>query len=136
MPSRIARQRDRRFPLFRPQKASVEFDFGGRSWRLPLVDVSVTGLSFVTVEKVPGLGNGVRIENAVMRVAECEIRGNVAIRHVTPHADWTTLYGGIFYPAEESDLLRLSGLLAGIEALQPARADARAEPVSATATDE
>ena len=131
MPSKFARQRDRRFPLFRPQKASVEFDFGGRAWRLPLVDVSVTGLSFVTAEEVPGLQNGVRIENAVMRVADCEIRGNVALRHVTRHADWTTLYGGIFYPAEESDLHRLSGLLAGIEALQSTRAESRAE-VTAT----
>lgn len=127
MPSRFPRQRDRRFPLFRPQKASVEFDFDGRVWRLPLVDVSVTGLSFVTDEEVPGLRTGVRIESAVLRVADCEIRGNVAIRHVTPHPDWTTLYGGIFYPAEESDLHRLSGLLAGIEALQSARADSRAE---------
>ena len=130
MPSRSARQRDRRFPLFRPQKASIEFELGGRTWRLPLVDVSVTGLSFVTVEEVPGLNIGSRIESAVVRVADCEIRGNVALRHVTPHPDWTTLYGGIFYPAEESDLHRLSGLLAGIEALQSARSEARAEVAS------
>jgi len=129
MPPRFPRQRDRRFPLFRPQKASVEFEFDGRAWRLPLVDVSVTGLSFVTDEEVPGLRTGVRIESAVLRVADCEIRGNVALRHVTPHPDWTTLYGGIFYPAEESDLHRLSGLLAGIEALQSARTESRAEVV-------
>ena len=136
MPSRFPRQRDRRFPLFRPQKALVEFDFDGRAWRLPLVDVSVTGLSFVTDEEVPGLRIGVRIESAVLRVADCEIRGNVAIRHVTPHPDWTTLYGGIFYPAEESDLNRLSGLLAGIEALQSARTNTGPEVVSSRSAED
>ena len=134
MPSHTAiRQRDRRFPLFRPQKASVEFTHDGRGWHLPLVDVSVAGLSFVTDEEVPGLKVGLRLENVVMRIAECEIRGNVAIRHATAHPDWTTLYGGIFYPAEEPDLLKLNGVLAGIEALQPARSGAReAGPLSST----
>jgi hypothetical protein len=121
------RQRDRRFSLFRPQKASVEFSWGGRPWLLPLVDVSVAGLSFVTDEEVPGLGVGARIEGASMRIAGCEIRGNVAIRHATPHPDWTTLYGGIFYPAEEADLLKLSGVLAGIEALENPRAAVRGD---------
>jgi len=127
------RQRDRRYPLFRPHKASVEFAWGRKTWLLPLVDVSVAGLSFVTDEEVPGLAVGARIEDAVVRVAECEIRGNVAVRHATSHPDWTTLYGGIFYPAAEADLLKLSGVLAGIDALQPARsssveADERARP--------
>lgn len=132
-PQTARRQRDRRFPLFRPQKASVEFSHGGRSWNLPLVDVSVTGLSFVTDEEVPGLTVGVRLENVVMRIAECEIRGNVAIRHATSHPDWTTLYGGILYPAEESDLLKLSGVLAGIEALQAKHSGTReAEPMAST----
>ena len=126
MPSHSAvRQRDRRYALFRPQKASVDFSHGGREWHLPLVDVSVAGLSFVTDEQVPGLEVGARLENVVMRIAECEIRGNVAVRHATSHPDWTTLYGGIFYPLDESDLLKLSGVLAGIDALQPPRSPAR-----------
>jgi hypothetical protein len=82
-----------------------------------MLDLSVAGLSFMVEESVPALEVGTRIENAVVRIAECEMQGHLVIRHVTGQADMTTHYGAIFYPRDESDLLKLNGVLAGIEAL-------------------
>jgi hypothetical protein len=112
------RQRDRRFKILRPDRAAVEFSHGRRDWRLPLVDLSVAGLSFVVDEEVPGLEVGLKLEDVVVRITECEMRGDLVIRRATSQSDWSTHYGAIFYPAEEGDLLKLNGVLAGIEAIR------------------
>lgn len=118
MTTRLARrQRDRRYLILRPDKAAVEFSHGRRDWRLPLVDLSVAGLSFTVDEEVPGLKEGLKLDNVVVRITECEMRGDLVIRRATAQADWTTHYGAIFYPAEEADMLKLNGVLAGIEAI-------------------
>lgn len=118
MTVKALRQRDRRFKILRPDRAAVEFSHGRRDWRLPLVDLSVAGLSFVVDEEVRGLDVGLKLENVVVRITECEMRGDLVIRRATSQADWSTHYGAIFYPAEESDLLKLNGVLAGIEAIR------------------
>jgi hypothetical protein len=112
------RQRDRRYPILRPQKACIEFSHGRRDWCLPLLDISVAGLSFTVDEEVPGLENGLKLEDAVVRISDCEMHGHLVIRHATSNPDWTTHYGAIFYPAEEADMLKLNGVLAGIDAIQ------------------
>jgi len=111
------RQRDRRYTILRPDKAVVEFSHGRRGWRLPLVDLSVAGLSFTVDEEVPGLEEGLKLEDVVVRITECEMHGDLVIRRATAQADWSTHYGAIFYPAEEADMLKLNGVLAGIEAI-------------------
>lgn len=119
MSSKVAvRQRDRRYPILRPNKVFVEFSHGRRDWRLPLLDLSVAGLAFTVDEEVPGLVAGLKLEQAVVRVSDCEIHGNLVIRHATSHPDWTTNYGAIFYPTSEADMLKLNGVLAGIDAIQ------------------
>jgi hypothetical protein len=111
------RQRDRRYKILRPDKAAVEFSHGRRDWRLPLVDLSVAGLSFTVDEEVPDLVEGLKLENVVVRITECEMHGDLVVRRATSEADWSTTYGAIFYPAEEADMLKLNGVLAGIEAI-------------------
>jgi hypothetical protein len=113
----MLRQRDRRYTILRPDKAVVEFSHGRRDWRLPLVDMSVAGLSFTVDEEVPGLEEGLKLEGVVVRITECQMHGDLVIRRVTEQTDWSTHYGAIFYPAEESDMLKLNGVLAGIEAI-------------------
>jgi hypothetical protein len=113
----MLRQRDRRYTILRPDKAVVEFSHGRRGWRLPLVDLSVAGLSFTVEEEVPGLEEGLKLENVVVRITECEMHGDLVIRRATAQPDWSTQYGVIFYPAEEADMLKLNGVLAGIEAI-------------------
>ena len=116
-PRTMLRQRDRRYTILRPDKAAVEFSHGRRDWRLPLVDLSVAGLSFTVDEEVPGLTEGLKLEDVVVRITECEMHGDLVIRRATSQADWSTHYGAIFYPAEEADMQKLNGVLAGIEAI-------------------
>ena len=111
------RQRDRRYTILRPDKAVVEFSHGRRDWRLPLVDLSVAGLSFSVDEEVPGLDEGLKLEGVVVRITECEMHGDLLIRRATANPDWSTHYGAIFYPAAEADMLKLNGVLAGIAAI-------------------
>ena len=111
------RQRDTRYTILRPEKAVVEFSHGRRDWRLPLVDLSVAGLCFTVDEEIPGLEEGLKLEDVVVRITECEMHGELAIRRATEQPDWSVHYGAIFYPAQESDMLKLNGVLAGIEAI-------------------
>ncbi|HXV76008.1 MAG TPA: PilZ domain-containing protein [Candidatus Polarisedimenticolaceae bacterium] len=112
------RQRDKRYPVLRPAAAFIEFHFGRRPWKLPLLDLSVGGLSFRTTDEAPGVAAGARLES-VLHVGDCQMRGVVIVRHATEQTDTTVHYGGVFYPAEEGDLLKLNGVLGGIDTISP-----------------
>jgi len=111
-------QRDRRYQVLRPEKAFIEFSHGRRDWRVDLNDVSVAGLSFSTDGDIPGVDAGARLESVELHVGDCHIRGAVIVRHVTAYDDGTTHFGGVFYPAEEDDLLKLNGVLGGIDTIE------------------
>jgi len=110
------RQRDRRFSVSSPSKAYVEFSQGRRDWHLPLIDLSIGGISFASEGPVKGLAPECRLE-AVVHIGDCEISGYVILRHVTEQADAAFHYGGVFYPGEEGEMLKLNGVLAGIDAI-------------------
>jgi hypothetical protein len=109
-------QRDERFSILQSRDARVEFCYPnpqGRPLRLQLLDISVSGLRFRLSEQLPLLARGGVIEGVVVRVGECEMRGKLLIKHVTVE-DSRKHCGAIFYPADESDLYKLNGVLAGI----------------------
>ena len=113
----LRRPRDRRFPIEPTSRTRIEFeDALGELRSLPIVDFSAAGLSFVSDDRVPGAETGRRIEGVTVHVGDCSIAGRFDVRHTTERGDFTICYGGILYPANESELLKLNGVIAALGA--------------------
>jgi hypothetical protein len=110
-------------------EASVEFDYpnpGGHPCRLPLVDVSISGLSFAGTDELFGIEAGTDLSDVTIRVGSCEMRGDLLVMHATPEGVPDAVYGALFYPASDTDLVKMKSVLAGIEAVEaPAASGAR-----------
>jgi len=101
--------------------AFVEFSCPttGGSCRLPLSDLSHSGLSFHgEPDEIPPVESGSTISGVSLRIKECIIRGDLLVMHVTPRPDSRILCGALLYPATDDDLLKLKAVLAGMEAVQ------------------
>ena len=122
MTNRIANRRKiRRYRVDSARVANVEFCYpgpNGRSFVLPLVDLSITGFSFKLEEPLSGLENGSTIEAVVVRVGDCEIKGDLLVMHLTDEHEGEACCGAFFYPENEPELVKLKCVVAGIEVLQ------------------
>ena len=113
----------RRYTIPEGAKAAVEFGYPGPSGPrhdVRLVDISVSGLSFVAGRELAGLGSGTTIPEVVVRFGGCEMRGEMLVMHVTPRTPETRTIGALFYPAQDVDLTKWKSVVAGIEAVQTA----------------
>lgn len=112
------RRKQRRRPAAGSGTACVEIQYpqpGGRQHELALVDVSVSGLSFSFEEEFPGLESGTDLSDVVVRLGDCEIRGELVVMHVTARGDDRWLCGALFYAATDTDLLKWRSAIAGME---------------------
>ena len=109
-----------RIPVPPKEEACVEVQLEGRCCRLPLLDISENGLSFECPEGLPEIAPGSSFTDAVVRVADCAIQGNLVIRHVTWSISAGTSCGAQFRPPTEADRTRLSKLVNQIRARSPA----------------
>jgi len=122
MPTRAAtRRKVHRHAVVLDEGAFVEFNhpMSGSKCRLPLSDISHSGLSFHGEEgELPAMESGATIEAASLRIRECIIKGDLVVMHVTVRSDSRILCGALLYPATDHDLLKLKAVLAGMEAVQ------------------
>lgn len=112
------RRRQHRHPV--SADARVEFNYPGPEGArnsFPLVDISVSGFSFSMAEPLAGIEIGTSIPSAELRVGECVMQGDLMIMHVTP--EWSVV-GALFYPATDTDLLKMKSMIAGLEAARKA----------------
>ena len=110
----------RRYAVSKSHHASLEFDYpgpGGKRYDLPLIDISVSGLSFHCGDELPGLDSGTTLSPVVIRLGKCDIHGDLLVMHVTPDPATESICGALFYPAKDADLLKLKSAIAGIEAV-------------------
>jgi len=110
----------RRYAVSKSHHARLEFDYpgpGGRRYDLPLIDLSVSGLSFVCDDELPELESGTTVSPVIIRLGKCDIHGDLLVMHVTPDPSSETVCGALFYPAKDADLLKLKSAIAGIEAV-------------------
>jgi hypothetical protein len=115
------RRRIRRYSVAQAKSASIEFGYpnpNGRQSVLPLIDISVAGFSFELNEPFPGLELGSSIEAVVVKIGDCEIKGDLVVMHLTDNADPEAVCGALFYPESETELVKLKCVVAGIEAQQ------------------
>jgi hypothetical protein len=96
----------------------VELSVGSSTERLKVLNLSASGLSFLveSAEQVPGLETGAPIDGLVLQIADCRIRGDILVMHVTTRADSRYVCGALFYPATDTDLLKFRSLIVGMEA--------------------
>lgn len=113
------RRGQRRYSVSGTDEARVEFVFPaphGRTFQLPLTNISSSGLSFRFDENdLVGLEEGAALSDAVVRVGACTIRGELLVMHVTPATDSRQVCGALFYPSTDTDLVKLKSLVTGME---------------------
>lgn len=112
------RRDSQRHSLGRSLRAWIELEDPaptGRHLRFPLFDLSTCGFSFRTSERLPWLEPGARFDPVTLWIGECGIRGDILIMHVTPNSESGIVSGVLFYPANDDELLKLKGVVAGIE---------------------
>jgi hypothetical protein len=114
------RRHQRRHTVSPENVARVEFDYptpNGKQYRLPLVNISASGLSFMidAGDELAGLEEGAGLPDAVISLGECRISGEMLVMHMTAGPDSRYLCGALFYPATDTDLVKLKSVIAGME---------------------
>lgn len=122
------RRRQRRYAFPPGENASVEFGYpspSGHLCRLRLADVSASGLGFVVEYELPGLAFGSTIRSATLHLRGRKIELDLLVVHISRVFAAGGVCGCLFYPASDTDLLRLKIALAEIEAQEFARVGGR-----------
>lgn len=121
--AQACRRKTRRHPAGGSEEACVELSTPnrrGERCRLPLMDISVSGLSFVVGDELPGIEHGSDLSDAVIHLGETEIRGDLVVMHLTSETETRTICGALFYAASDEDLIKLRSAVSGMEvALAP-----------------
>ncbi len=118
--SQACRRKVRRHSATGTVEACVEItypDSASRNVRLPLVDISISGLSFIMTEELPAIESGSNLTNVVVRLGGCEIHGELVVMHMTPQGGERTICGALFYAASDEDIIKLRSAIAGMEAV-------------------
>ena len=97
-------------------EAEIEFTGpDGTAHKRPLIELSVSGGSFLLAERIPGLEVGTTGEGSVIRVGEFEIHVNFVIRHVTPD-DGTGYECGLqLYTMSDQDRNEIAALISRLQ---------------------
>ena len=119
--STTCRRTQQRHTAVGTNTASIELSFPqpeGRRYLLPLVDLSVSGLSFVFEEELAGIENGTALSDVRVHLGNCEIQGDLVVMHITERSSTQWTCGALFYAAGDTDLLKWRSAIAGIEAVR------------------
>ena len=79
---------------------------------------AISGFSFSLAESLPGLDAGTQFDSVKLILGDCEMRGEILVMHVTHEPESAIVCGALFYPANDAELLKLKGVIAGIETAQ------------------
>ena len=117
-----SRRRQQRHGVARERAAWVKFEYpspNGREYRLPLTNVSCSGISFrLTDEELGGMEEGTTLSETVLCFGDCMIYGDILVMHVTSDPGGTEICGALFYPKADADLVKLKGVIAGMEVVE------------------
>ncbi len=108
----------RRHAVDRPEQTYAELCHpspGGAIYRLPLLNISLHGVSFLAPPELAEVSVGARLDELVLRVGLLEIRGEMTLCHVTAKPDGRNVCGGRFHPVRDSDRRKLDELIAAFE---------------------
>lgn len=113
----VVEVRDRRYSILKAGGAYVEFSCPGPTggtFRLPILELSASGLSFALGQLLPSIARDTVLEHVTVCVADCEMRGRLMVKHLTVVGRGEAACGAVFYPSTEADLLKLNAIISGI----------------------
>jgi hypothetical protein len=119
--STTCRRSQRRHTAAGTNTAAIEFSYPqpeGRRYLFPLVDLSVSGVSFVFENELSGIEGGTALSDVRIHLGDCEILGDLVVMHVTENSATQWTCGALFYAASDTDLLKWRSAIAGIEAVR------------------
>ena len=105
----------RRHAVDRPQHTYAELCYpspSGPLYRLPLLNVSPDGVSFLAPRELVGVSPGTRLDDLVLCVGLLQIEGELTLCHVTRDPDGRRVCGGRFHPTRDADRRKLDELIA------------------------
>ena len=110
-----------RYPVYRDRVAHLDFVHptpNGRSYHATVINISASGVSFSVDDDVepPQLDEGASVPDVALSVGDCSIQGELLVMHVTTDPDSRYVCGALFYPSTDTDLVKLKGVIAGMEA--------------------
>ena len=112
------RRRQPRYRLGPHSGTVVEFRFpegeGGRNVRLPVADLSASGLGFLLDGSLPGIDLGTGIKGVTLCHRERRIAMDLLVLHITQDFAADPVCGCLIYPASETDLKQFKDLLADL----------------------
>lgn len=114
------RRQDARLEV--PASLGAEIEFNGpdsRRHRLPLTQVGVVGAAFVLPNQIQGIRPDTTLTDALIRVGQIEIRGNLSVRH-TDRGFTSARCGVQFHPLTDSDRNELITFVTRLQALSSA----------------
>lgn len=115
------RRRENRHEVQQSLDAYVEFDHpNGERQRVPLLDMSVAGLSFWLPAWLAEVESGTRFSDVEVHVGEGSIRGELLVLRVEPDSepDAGVTCGAYFYPDTAAELDKMTCLISGLKAAQ------------------
>ena len=112
----ICNRKGRRWSVSHIPDACIEFPYGAKQRRQPLLEVGVGGLSFAYPADESELGTDFEVSDARLRVGQREIRGSFLLVHVTEDPESGRICGCSFTPATQSDATRFIELLEELRA--------------------
>ncbi len=117
MPTRVKDRREdprSRIPGF--QDAEIEFTGpDGTAHMQPLIELSVSGGSFLLPERIPGLEVGTTVADSVIRFGEFEIHVNFVVRRVTRYEGGAYECGVQLYTVSEQDRNEMAALISRLQ---------------------
>ena len=89
----------------------------GPSHQFPLLDISISGQSFLFEDELPGIDSGDALSDVTVRLSDCEIQGELVVMHITAQSETRRVCGALFYAASDTDLLKWRSAIAGMPAV-------------------
>ena len=119
MPTQIVnRRRDKRHKLPSGVGAEIEFNTpDGRTHVLPLVEVSISGLSFEIPRRLDGIETGAKLPAAMIRLGRLQVQGNLVVMRMVRGFGPDYTVGVEFHPRTDGDRNELIELITRLTAL-------------------
>ena len=119
MPTKIDNRRgETRTPLPEYLRATIRVRAaGGLEQEYRLLELSMSGASFVLPQRTSGIETGDSLENVVLCVGDLEVASHAQVLHVSRLEGNAYACGVRLFPAGEEDRNELSGLVSRLESL-------------------
>ena len=110
------RREERRSRVFNLREAKVEFTGpDGTAHRWPLIDLSLSGGSFLLADRIPDLEVGATGTGGLIVVGESEIHVNFQVRHVTHDFGQGYACGVQLFTVGDKDRNEIAALVSRLE---------------------